>query len=244
MRKLGILLLAALSVACAKEPEFETVTFEMGRVQSGSLTKVSTDAVSSALAATAPVGPFTLTATSKTNSKRIYTITTGQSVTMAVDDYTITGSGAGEEITPVTEGYIYKSPKWSVNKDVSVSSSGQSFTLNASYPCVAFVIDKSVTARLIFHNGNSLVSDYSYGGTDAVGVVYASGYWTHATQLWMAVRPVDEMNYETTEYNITSREYDDTYCVQNGHWYNFLPGSLELTSGTFGVTFPGWEAGQ
>lgn len=245
MRKLRFLLLAALSVACAKEqPELVTVTFDMGGVQSGTITKVSSDAVSSAFAATAPVGPFTLTATSKTNSLRTYTITTGQSLTMAVDEYTVTGSGIGSEIAEVTGGALYSSPKWSVNESVTVGSDGGAFTLNASYPCVAFVIDKAVTSKLVFYDGPNKVESYSHGGTESVGVVYAVGNWPHNSPLYIEVRPVDTVNYETVEYHLTSREYEDTYYVRNGHWYNFAPGAIATASGTFGVAFPGWEAGE
>ena len=92
MRNYIILLIAILSIACAKEPQYATVTFDVRYVQSGTITKVSSGAVSEALAASMPTGPFQIHLVSKTNPLRSYDITTGSSVTIAVDDYTVTGS--------------------------------------------------------------------------------------------------------------------------------------------------------
>lgn len=243
-KRILILLLAALSVACSREPQLVRVTFDVRGVESGPITKVSADAVSSAVSATSPAGPVTLTATSKTNSRRVYTITSGQTVTMAVDSYAITGEGHGTELVSFGGTKVYSSPKWSIEEDVNVTSSGGTVSVSASYPCVALVIDKAAISSLAFIDGFNTYDSYTAGGTESVGVVYASGYWTHATPLEIEVRPLDTVNYEATRYSLTSREYDDTYYVLNGRWYNFAPGAVETSSGTIGVEFPGFTQGN
>jgi len=244
MRRYLILLIAILSIACTKEPQYATVTFDVEYVQSGAITKVSSGAVSEALAASMPTGPFQLHLVSKTNPLRSYDITTGSSVTIAVDDYTVTGSGVGSEVFSSSSTKVYSSPKWSVSQDIEVDAGGGSVNLTASYPCVALVVDKSVTASIEFFSGSGFVSPSAMGGTESVGVVYAVGYWTFSTPLRIRVYPVDYQANDIVDYNLTSNAYDGTYRVLNGHWYNFVPGDLEPSSGSFGINFSGWEAGQ
>ena len=244
MRALKFLLLATAFVACSREPQLVSVTFDVATVQSGEMTKVATTAVSDALAATAPTGPFTLNAVSTTNSLRTYKITTGETNTMAVDTYTDTGSGSGSEIANVTSGKLYSSPKWSVNKQVAITSDGGAVSVSASYPCVAFIIDKAVTSKLIFNNGADDVENYTYGGTSEVGVVYADGTWGYSNPLRVRVKPVDTVNQEETLFKCAHGDYDGMLNVRNGYWYNLVPGAVETASGAFGLTFSGWEAGQ
>jgi len=244
MRRYLILLIAILSIACAKEPQYATVTFDVGYVQSGTITKVSSGAVSEALAASMPTGPFQLHLVSKTNPLRSYDITTGSSVTIAVDDYTVTGSGVGSEVFSSSSTKVYSSPKWSVSQDIEVDAGGGSVNVTASYPCVALIIDKSVTSSIEFFSNSGYVSPSAIGGIESVGVVFAVGYWTHATPLRIRVYPADNQNHEIVEYMLTSVVYDDTYRVLNGHWYNFVPGDIEPASGNFGINFSGWEAGE
>ena len=139
---------------------------------------------------------------------------------------------------------VYSSPKWSVSQDVDVDAGGGSINLSASYPCVALIVDKSVTASIEFFSGSTFSAPSSLGGTPSVGVVYAVGYWTYATPLRIRVYPVDYQANDIVDYNITSNAYDGTYRVLNGHWYNFVPGDVEPSSGSFGINFSGWEAGE
>lgn len=243
MRNYLILLLAILSIACTKEPQYATVTFGLSGVESGSLTKVSSDAVSAALDATAPSGPFALRLVSKSNPLRVYNITTGTPATIAVDSYTVTGSGLGEELAEITGGKLYASPKWSVSCDVDVTSGG-AINVSASFPCVALVIDKSVTDHLEIANGPNMVRNFAVGGTDAVGVVYIVGSWIYNKPLYLYSYPVDTVNKEVVCYVLVNGDFDGMVNVQNGRWYNFAPGDIETVSGSFGVTFNGFVAGQ
>lgn len=218
--------------------------FGLSGVESGVMTKVSADAVSEALEATSPVGPFTLRAVSKSNPLRAYDITTGVPVTMAVDAYTVTGSGAGAEIATITGGKLYATPKWSVDTEVTVSADGGSLPVEARYSCIAVVMDRSLVASVRFKNGADDVDSYPVGGTDVVGVVYASGNWTYSKPLYLYVNPSDVMNYETKLYRLVNGSYEGMLNVQNGRWYSLSPGAVETTSGTMGLTFGGWMPGE
>lgn len=243
--KKGFLLLAAiLLTACTKEQTpLATVTFHLAGVESGEMTKVSSEGVASALSATAPSGPFTLTAVSRTNPLRTYTITTGVPVTMAVDSYSVSGSGRGHEIASITGGTLYDSPLWSASSDVEVGSDGGSLSVSASYSCIALIIDKSVTRELAVMNGSE-EAVYTPGGTSEVGVVYAAGNWYYSKPLRVIARPVDTVSREETRYELVFGDYDGMVNVRYGRWYSFTPGEVATASGSLGVEFAGWIQGN
>lgn len=235
-----------LSIACAKEQErFTTVVFNVSGVESGPLTKGLSEGVAAALAATAPSPVATLTAVSKTNPLRKYTITPGEALTMAIDSYTVTASGTGTNLGAITGGNLYSTPSWAVSEDVDVSSGSDTYSVSAYYTCVAFVIDKTTTERLSFANGANSVNPSGFGGTDEVSIIYASGTWTYSKPLYVHSYPIDTVNYEETVYKVSNQgDYEGMQRVRSGYWYNLTPGAVAVTSGTIGINFPTWGAGQ
>lgn len=238
---------AALLSSCSKHEEMVSVRFDIG-VSSGPITRAMPDGLSEALSATAPSGPFSLSAKSTDNDLRSYSVTTGVPLTMAVGGYAVTGSGVGGFISKVTGGNIYSSPSWAVSKSVTVTESSTEFSLDASYSCPALVFDLSEVDYVEFSNGADIFTLTSFPGTEGFGVVYPKPEtsWISSKPLWVYVYPKDKVNGETALYKVispTTNASAELLQVRNGYWYKLSPGKVEVVSGSLGLTFPEWMDG-
>ncbi len=243
-----LLLLSVLILSCAKGETLVSVRFDVG-VESGPITRAMPDGLSEALSATAPSGPYSLTAQSTENSLRSYSVTTGVDVTMAVGPYDVTGKWSGSAISKITGGYLYPSPSWSVSEGVTVTESSTEFSVAAQYTCPAFVFDLSEVDYVEFANGADIVTVTSFPGTDAYGVVYPKPdqYWIASKPLWVYVYPKDKVNGETVIYKVITPSANadaELTQVRNGYWYLLSPGKVDVVSGSLGVSFPEWMEGE
>ena len=243
-----IALALVFSPSCTKRENFASVRFSVG-VPSGEITRAMPDGLSEALSATAPSGPYSLTAQSTENSLRSYSVTTGVDVTMAVGPYDVTGKGSGTAISKITGGYLYPSPSWSVSDGVTVTESSTEFSVAAHYTCPAFVFDLSEVDYVEFANGADVVTVTSFPGTEAYGVVYPKPdqYWLPSKPLWVYVYPKDKVNGETVIYKVitpSSGADAELTQVRNGYWYLLSPGKVDVVSGAIGVSFPEWMEGE
>ena len=248
MRKYLSLLLAAVLVACAKEnPKEVEVTFNLG-VQSGPMTRAGNDGIYSAISATLPSGPFSLSAKSTENALRTYDITTGVPLTMAVGGYDVTGSWAGQAISQVYQGFLYPEPTWSVSKTVTVSQDGAELSVPASWTCPALVFDLSEVSKVVFRGKGGDVTITSFPGTDDYGIVYpkSTGTWANGDYyLTVTVYSKDEVYGEPRIYKVENLLPDVGYTyVQDGYWYLLSPGKVDVVSGSMGVVFPDWKEGS
>lgn len=246
MRKYLSLLLAALSVACAKETQREAeVVFSLG-VPSGQITRATTDGIAAALSACTPAGPFSLSAKSQTNELRTYAVTTGEALTMAVDSYAVTGSGEGRFLSNITLGVASTSPAWAVNATVSVDGDGE-LSVPANYTCLALVFDKAKTEKITLGGASSDVAVSAMGGNDEYGVVfvkYSSSSWYRDRPLWVYVFPTDKVYGDTAIYKFVSGNSDGFINARYGYWYLLQPGEVDVASGQFGIEFPAWKEGE
>ncbi len=247
MRKYLSLLLAALSVACAKEtPREVDVVFNLG-VTSGPITRAGNDGIYSAISATLPGGPFTLSAQSTDNALRSYDITTGVPISMAVGGYDVTGAWNGRALSQIYRGVLYSEPTWSASKTVTISEDGAELSVPASWTCPALVFDLSEVSKVVFRGASGEVTLTSFPGTSEYGVVYPKpdGIWGLGDYyLTVTVYPTDEIYGEPRIYKVETSSPDLEYTyVQAGYWYLLSPGKVEVVSGSMGVVFPDWKEG-
>lgn len=250
MRNYTLLLLAVLSVSCAKAVREVEVTFGLG-VSSGPLVR-SDDGVYSALSATAPVGPFSLVARSEDNELRSYSVTTGVPLTMAVGGYEVTGSGSGETVCSVRSGRLCSSPSWTVDESVEVGTESSEYSVTASYSCFALVFDRSEVDRVETLDSSGAVVELEMPGDAGHWVLYArtdgAGVWTRNSPLYVYVYPEDEVYGEVRMYmvgNVQGGTSGSDYLnAEYGRWYRLSPGRVEVTSGSMGVNFPEWTEGS
>lgn len=249
-RTIMTLLAGLVALACTKglEPAEVSVSFRVDGVVNGGMPTKGDAEVAEVLSGIAPAYAPTLTIQSKTNPKRVYTARPGDVLTLAVDSYHVTGEGGGGGQKSIFGGKIYTSPLYAIDQDVVVGEDGGEYVLNGFYTCFAVVYDCADVASL----GFSDVTNSGYVGPDVwVGdeqyhvsfVVRSGGSWTASQPLKVSVVPVDDVNYEETEYRI-SYGPGAQVGVSNGRWYLFSPSGVDVASGDIDVNLPGWEKGE
>lgn len=249
MKKTALILSAlalSLFVSCSKPEKLVQVSFSVG-VESGPMTRAFSESLADALSQSVPPGPFSLKAQSKTNELRSYSVTTGSPIQMAVDSYDVTGSGKGSVVAEVTQGEILSYPAWSVNSSVTIEEDGGTYSVPASYTCVAIAVDKTKVEKIVIMSGANEVTVTDFGGNEEAGVVFVkcTGTWTASKPLWVYVYPLDRVNCETALYKFinTANDVDGFVRVRNGYWYALVPGDVEVASGSMGIDFGAWNEG-
>ena len=82
------------------------------------------------------------------------------------------------------------------------------------------------------------------GEGEALVYVACTSGWTATSNLILNAYPVDDVNFEQTQYNLATTSASGCVKVDNGKWYQFNPGAVETESGNIGITLPGWEGGN
>ena len=238
--------LLLMLVACAEKEELVTVRFDLGGVQTGTITKASSSAVGDAIAATATTEPPTLTLQSTTVAARTYTVLAGQEAQVAIDRYTVTANHRPSSLGNCLIGEVYATPAYTINEAVTVDGSRDSFTLTAIYSCFALVIDHDVTAQYAVLRDDVFNAFAQYDREAGVEVRYVvpnnSVFMTGNTTL--RATPVDNAGHEATEWRVRWAGVATVDCeLQNGYWYCFTPNAVTLESGTFSVRLPNFREG-
>ncbi len=250
MKKISMLLLCVLALACAKTaPQGEkTVVFTLSGVQSGSLTKVSLDGVSAALSASAPTAYPELTIQSKTKPSRVYHATVGEPVSVAYDSYTVSGTYAPDSQGRIFYSNVFSTPSFELSGDITVTEADETYPLSVSYTCFALVCDFESTASIEISSTKTVLSDCTdkfvrYGN---IGLIYldASNTYTSASPLKVRVTPIDDANYEVSEYSMTASGTGASSRCETGKWYCFSPSAVETVSGGFDIDLPEFTQGN
>lgn len=220
------------------------VRFSVSGVESGAMTKTLAEDVLVALSASAPtIAPY-ITLTSTTNPARVYEVRTGQTYTIAVDTYSVSGTGGGSDYAGVyLNGKVYPQSRYVVSDTVTITEGEDSYSLSASYNCFALVFDKTSVSELqvLDGGGKSYLTPSFLGGDENYGVLFFVGNWTPGQPLRVKAVPVDSVNYEERIYTVAYG--GGNVNVENGYWYLLSPSAIDVTSGGFGVTLPAWGQG-
>lgn len=246
MKKLLLILAAFAALSCSEVEQMKTVTFSVTGVQSGVMTKVASDDVSAVLSASASPFTMSLTLTSKTNPARTYTVNAGASATVAIDSYHVDGFlGGGDALMSlIGGGKAYRYPLMSVSADVEVTDDVDSYSLDASYQCLALIIDYTACSSydVLSNNGNlSELSGMTRSGDVGIAyLTYGTGWTTNPMRV--VANPVDDVNYESKEFRLRT-DAGGNPRAEYGKWYCFYPGAVAVTSGSISVSAPGWSEG-
>ena len=232
---------ALLLAACAELPTDVTVRFDIGGVQSGPMTK---SAVGDAIAATQQYGTPTITLQSKTVASRRVTVTAGQDASVPIDTYTATVDYRPTELMTCIVGPVYATPSYAVDEEVKVIADKDRYTLTARFTCAAFVMN---------HADVSAYKVDDRTGWKTLGFDAASGYEVRYVKLTNPVESmakttlrataVDADAREDAEYEIAWLGYTGEVTLEAGNWYLFPSRAVDMTSGTFGLSFGGFHEG-
>ena len=247
MKRLLIAFVAILSLlACSKqEVSYKTVVFSLPAVQSGSMTKADAVAVSTALSAANPKTMPFITIQSTSVAGRCYKSRVGQSVTLPLDTYTVTGTYAPSTgIAKFLNLRISDEPSYKIEQTITVTEDSSVYELGVIYQCFALVIDSSVSSKYSFINeGGAVAPVTSFVFTDGIGVCFGVPS-VSAPVYSLTVSPADEVNYEATTYRLGYGSGQGDIMLSYGKWYCFSPGEVTTQSGNLGIAYPEWEAGQ
>lgn len=240
-RILFIIAIFALT-SCAKEyitaPESASVTFNVGNITTGTMTK----GVPELLSATAPSGPFSIKLTSTTNASRTYTITTGVATNIILDTYAVLCKYYPSKCTEFFRSKVYLEPCFEIRTEVTITEETTSVNLTASYTCFALAINTETTDKYsIYALGTE--TELTDIATNGIVYVYVTSAWNSSGSASLYSYPIDTANYETTIYPLCTQATADHVLVENGKWYVFNPNAADAVSGTLGVSFPEWTEG-
>lgn len=250
MKKFMILAAVLLAASCAKEAQtaYQTISFRLGDVQSGEMTKVSAEAVSDAISGTTPATTPTvrLTLRSTTNSARLYAVDSDGSIRVPVDEYTVKGEYVPSIKATGYEARYYSEPSFKVNTTVRVAEGVSEYALPVEFTCAAIVIDYSVTKSYDHaKTTSSLVALDCFTKVGEIGIAYVTNTadWPATQPYKIVANPVDLAGHEARTYKLTSVVADGCVRIEKGKWYCFGPSEVSTESGSFRFTMPGWEAG-
>lgn len=246
MRKEIIAILAAaVLIGCTKDqqPQGETtITFAVGGVTSGQMTKSVTDL----LAATLPSGKLALRLKSTTNAMREYTVTAGEAVTIPLDTYQVTGAYTPAASFNCPRGAFYLEPKYSVSSRVEVDGETDTITLPVTWDCFAIIRDNTKVASVLASNASATPQEVTaWAGDGDLRLVYASciSAWDSSMALQLIVTPADAANYQATSWWLSTTDTAGMLQVRNGYWYEFDPEGVETGTGSLDFDFPAWING-
>ena len=256
MKKLFVLSVAVLVAlamgGCRRsgEPEQEVV-FRLSGVRTGAIeVKSASDSlVNVVLGMREPNGTPELSLQSTSVASRRYTVAVGRAVSIPVGTYQVSG-----RYTPTQKLYslqgngVYEEPVYKVSSEVTVREGVDSYEVAAEYDCWALVVDGSDVSRVDYKAERAM----SYATMDlpvvseGVSVVYVDlqySWDTYQPTCWKFF-PVDEVDYETREYELVTKEPKDTqFQVRAGRWYMFGTRAVDRQEGEIGITMPGWQKG-
>jgi len=248
MNKAIVVVFAALLlVGCAGEggAGVARVTFSVVGVESGAMTKVSSDDVADLISAAASgYGISTLTLVSKANAARTYEVTPGVEAVVGVGAYTVTGSVAGGApvASLVGNAKVRKAPGARVDAEVTVTKDGGSFSLVAEHTCFALVLDRTKVASYsltMMQGGLDELSDNCYFGDGDLAVTFITPSASLAsTPITLRVTPADDVNFEEKTFSLGTNP-----TIALGRWYSFSPAALQVAEGGFSVSYPSWGEG-
>lgn len=242
-KRIICIIAAILLAACTELPPTATVSFNIGGVRSGTLTK-SGDGLEAALAATAPTQTPELTIQSTSVSLRRYTAKPGESITLPVGEYRVTATYTPSVAGDAAGSNIFRQPSYSVDDVVVVTEDNDAYTVDAAYTCFALVIDYSESAKYRHYHGSYGWRDFSYFTGDTYGVAYIdfAAVWS-ATPYRITAVPKDAVGHEETQYSLVN-EGTNGVLVEAGKWYLFSPDAVTTTSGALSVALPDWVQGN
>lgn len=82
---------------------------------------------------------------------------------------------------------------------------------------------------------------YFYTSGD-LGIAFIYGSYTNQPYTIKAC-PKENSGYEARSYNLVSDKNYTGILVEYGKWYSFSTSSVDDTSGSIGINYPGWSQG-
>ena len=230
-----------------EDPQLVEVTFNLSGVRTGDLTRAATNAdIADAIAATLPTD-ITLTLTHLTKGGE-YSVALGEKVVLPVGAYSVVYRHRPTPTAYIngSANYTTAAPVFDISQEIEVEAGVSDYSVTAQYDCFAVAADASVTAKVLYYDGNGTEQILRFKESGDVLLIFAHGDWT-PSPLRLVYIPLDETRYERTTFDLYTTKADaNAYggiFAQPSKWYWFSPGAATtMQSGMF-VDYPAWTSG-
>ena len=220
---------------------YQDVELRVSGVRSG---EIATRSVADVLDATAPSGIPTLRLESVDVSTRVYSVSPGESVSVPVGRYRVSGNYTGEKVGTANGNGLYQEPSYAVSGEIDVVPGVSQYTVSAAYDCAAILVSEESVSR---------VTHYYEGASDYVDLAvfkHVGGYGVLYMRLayninwYVRVYPQDVVNQESRLFNLVSGKVQSgTVFVERGRWYLLSPSDVERQEGDIVIDLPDWSEG-
>lgn len=232
MKRIALLAITLMALSCTKQEEYTTLRFGLEGVEEHSITKATTDSVRTAIAQQIPT-TLDLTLTRKKSGKT-YKVTTGQSITIPVGEYSIKGTATSQTKDAFSRQSLWASTtaSISIDEDVTVTTGTNSYELTPKFDCFAIVALSDVKSY-----------DYAYANdrysASEEGIKVRFFHWDNNYELTVTAIPKD---YDTK---------DDARFIfggtgvqpQEGRYYILHPEAVTTEEGGFILNTDTWTEG-
>lgn len=222
-----ILILAAiLAVSCAKQEEFATISF--GVVEEHSITKSTADDVRATILTKVPSSvPLTLT---RTKTGKTYSVSTGESITLPVGEYSVKGSVTPSSVTnfPRSGMWAAETASVSINEKVNVVPGTDTYTLTPNFTCFAIALGDD-TASFSWTHANATGS--------ATSLMFFG--WDNNYELSVTAKPSDYDSREDVRFTFGGTGVQ----AQNGKFYILHTEAVTTEEGGFTFNVATWQEG-
>ena len=222
-----LILAAILAVSCSKTEQFATISF--GMFEEHSITKSTADDVRTAIVSRIP-SEVELTLT-RSKTGKTYTVSTGESITLPVGEYTVKGSVTPSSITnfPRSGMWAAETASVSINEKVNVVSGTDTYTLTPNFTCFAIAIGDD-TASFSWAHANVTGS--------ATGLMFFG--WDNNYELSVTAKPADYDSREDVRFTFGGAGVQ----AQNGKFYILHTDAVTTEEGGFIFNIASWSEGE
>ena len=238
-----IIAVAALGWSCTASEEpadgrLQEIRIGISGILSGD---IATKGMSEALSSTAPSGVPTLQLVGVDVTTRSYSVRPGESVTVPVGKYSVSGSYRPTKQGEVGGNALYHEPSYEVSGQIDVVQGVSGYSVPATYDCAVIAVGSDV--------------DYVEGATTGtyseLSAFKAAGdvrllYVRLAYNLdWkLRVYPVELDEHEMRQFTLVSgKAQTGAVFVEKGKWYLFSPGEVDKQDGDITIELPEFGEG-
>lgn len=238
MKKLFLFLI--LLAGCAQLPPQEvSVRFGLSFYESG---QFPTKGFSEEIAATIPSAVGLVLTNTSTNVE--YNVATGESITLPVGTYTVTGQHVptATQLCYGTTKYLCKTPGITVEDEVTVEAGTANYSVAATYTGFAVGVLPSECSAWKVKIKTGSFEDVDRIEAEGLWWVFGYGSFSSTQPLDMTLVPISGSNF--THRLVMSNPDENMTLVENGKWYILHPTMTTTQAGTFGLSLPPWVSGQ
>lgn len=235
------LFLSACDMQRAEYTPMTTATFGLQMVESGTMTRATSEEIITMLEGKLPTS-VELTLAGDEDS---YNVIVGKPTSIPLGSYNVTGKYHDTRRVAVIGSSVYLSPTPSVivSDDVTISYDMTTYNVAAEYVCYALVVDLTETASVSYQSSTAKEGEVSLVQSGTTGFIFVCGKATGG-YLNVTLQPYEGSGRKATTYTIKT-DYDATAVyAEYGKYYVLRPYEItEVEAGYINWQLSSWTEG-